>query len=32
MRDAFNWWKRRSDMAQLKLEMNETGPERAQYW
>jgi hypothetical protein len=30
VRKAFEWWKDRSELLELKAEMNETGPERAQ--
>lgn len=32
LRDAFDWWKRRHDLAEEKVELNESGPVRAQHW
>jgi hypothetical protein len=32
VRKAFEWWKNRSELLELKAEMSETGPVRAQYF
>lgn len=32
VRDAFFWWKDRNDLMELKDDMADTGPVRAQYW
>jgi len=32
LRDAFDWWKRRHDLVELKHELYDSGPVRAQHW
>jgi len=32
MRDAFTWWKKRHELAELKQDLHDTGPVRAEYW
>lgn len=31
-RDAFDWWKRKAELAQLVVDLNESGPVRAEHW
>ena len=32
MRDAFEWWRKRHELAELEAEMHESGPVRVQWW
>ena len=32
VRDAFNWWKRKHEIEDLKDDMHNAGPVRAEYW
>lgn len=32
VRDAFLWWKRKSELDELSQDLHETGPVRAEYW
>lgn len=31
-RDAFEWWRRKHELADLSQDLHETGPVRAEYW
>lgn len=31
-RDAFEWWKRKAELAQLVIDNHESGPVRAEHW
>jgi hypothetical protein len=32
LRDAFNWWKKKTNIEELKYDLYHTGPVRAEYW
>ena len=32
LRDAFNWWKKKHQLEELKEDLHQTGPVRAEHW